>query len=242
MSIQQVIENEDFYHVFQPIFEISNWRKIGYEVLLRTKCATNPEKIFQEAKKENQLFELDSLSIRKAVRTFFSEVSQKDGYLFINVFPSSIIHPKFPSLLNTVIAEKNIYSQQDSIHTKIVFEIAESEMISDVHFETFKERIAQIKEHGILIAIDDIGKGFNTLQLLIEIAPNFLKLDQYFAKDLFLSKQKQTMIDLLIKYCDQHNCKLILEGIEKDTELAAAKYIGVRFTQGYLLGRPGMLE
>ncbi|MDQ0199184.1 EAL domain-containing protein [Neobacillus ginsengisoli] len=240
MSIQQVIENEDFYHVFQPIFEINNWSKIGYEVLLRTSFSANPEIAFQEAKREKRLFELDSLSMQKAVRSYFSEGPQTDGYLFINVFPSSIVHPDFLSVLKTILTEKSLHSHQEN--TKIVLEIAESEIISDTHFEAFKEKIAQIKEHGILIAIDDIGKGYNALQLLIEIAPNFLKLDRYFAKDLCQSKQKQTMIDLLIKYCDQYNCKLILEGIEKDVELAAAKYIGVRFTQGYLLGRPGVLE
>jgi EAL domain-containing protein (putative c-di-GMP-specific phosphodiesterase class I) len=240
MSIQQVIENEDFYHVYQPIFEINSWNKIGYEVLFRTNFASNPEIAFQEAKRENQLFELDSLSLQKAVRSYFSEGPQKDGYLFINVFPSSILHPQFPSILKTIMAEKSIYSHHENI--KIVLEITESEKIADAYFEAFKERIAQIKEHDILIAIDDIGKGYNAFQLLIEIAPNFLKLDRFFAKDLSHSKPKQTMIDLFIKYCDQYNCKLILEGIEKDVELAAAKYIGVHFTQGYLLGRPGLLE
>lgn len=242
MSILQAIEYEEFYHVFQPIFETNNWGEIGYEALLRTKFSSNPEIIFQKAKKEKQLFELDSRSIQKAVRTYFTEGSKKDGYLFVNIFPSTIIHPNFPSFLKMIIVEKDGYRQQGNVDIKIVFEILESEFISDSNLQIFKERVNQIKEDGFLIAIDDIGKGFNALPLLIEIDPNFLKLDRYFSKDLVQSKQKQSIIDLLNQYCEHFCCKLILEGVEKNVDLDVAKLIGVRFIQGYLLGRPGLLK
>jgi EAL domain-containing protein (putative c-di-GMP-specific phosphodiesterase class I) len=238
MSVSQLIEKEEFSHVFQPIFETNTWGKIGYEAFLRTPFAANPEMAFREAKQENLLFELDSLSIQKAVRTYFSEGSQKDSYLFVNIFPSSIIHSNFLSTLKAIITEKNHYRQNENDSMKLVFELVKTEFISDSDLHTLKERIGQIKENGILIAINDVWKGRNSLKLLFDVNPTFLKLDKYFAEALVQSEQKQLLIELLIQYCIQNNCKLILEGVERNVDLAVAKSIGVCFSQGYLLGKP----
>jgi EAL domain-containing protein (putative c-di-GMP-specific phosphodiesterase class I) len=242
LSIQSVIEGEDFYHVFQPIFDMEKWVEIGYEVLLRTNFAPNPEIAFQEAKKEKMLFELDSRSIKKAIRTYFLEGALQNGYLFINIYPSTILHPNFPSFLKDLMSDKDICYQIKLHNTKIVLEISESEYISVVNLNQFLKRIEIIKRYGILIAIDDIGKGFDTLLLIIELSPDFIKLDRCFSKDLAHSKQKQTFITLLKNYCDQQNCKVILEGIEKDIDLSIGKSLGLQYVQGYLLGRPGLLK
>jgi EAL domain-containing protein (putative c-di-GMP-specific phosphodiesterase class I) len=242
LSIRDVIESEDFHHVFQPIFSTKNTKKIGYEALIRSNFAPNPETVFKLARKEKQLFELDSRSIQKAVRTFYSEGSRLDGYLFVNICPSTIIHSNFPSILQEIMSVRNNSSQLVNESIKIVFEISESENITDSTLQVFKERISKIKDYGILVAIDDIGKGFDALTLLIEIEPNFLKLDRYFSKDLFKSRQKQTMISLLKKYCDQNNCAVILEGIENDLDLTVAQSIGILFVQGFLLGKPVLLH
>jgi EAL domain-containing protein (putative c-di-GMP-specific phosphodiesterase class I) len=242
LSIQRVIEEEHLYHVFQPIFDLENWGEIGYEVLLRTNFAPNPDIAFQEAKKEKVLFELDSKSIKKAITTYFGEGALQNGYLFINIYPSTILHPNFPSFLNELMSDKNICHQVEIHNTKIVLEISESEYISVDNFKLLLNRIESVKEYGILITINDIGKGFDTLLLMIELSPDFLKLGRYFLKDLAHSKQKQTFITLLKNYCDQEGCKVILEGIEKDIDLTIGKSLGIQYVQGYLLGRPGLLK
>ncbi|HEY2420675.1 MAG TPA: EAL domain-containing protein [Neobacillus sp.] len=238
MSVFQLIEKEEFSHVFQPIFETKTWGKIGYEAFLRTPFAANPEMAFKEAKQENLLFELDLRSIRKAVHTFFCEGAHKDSCLFVNIFSSSIIHSNFPSILQAIITEKNHYSQDENDSMKLVFELIKTEFICDSDFQILKERIGQIKDHGILIAINDVWKERNSLKLLFDVNPTFLKLDKYFAEALVQSEQKQLLIELLIQYCVQNNCKLILEGVERNVDLAVAKSIGVCFSQGYLLGKP----
>lgn len=242
MSIQDVIRNEQFYHVFQPIFDTVDLRKLGFEALLRGDIEPSPKKLFNEAIQEEQLFELDSGSIQKAVRTYFSESPRNEGYLFINVLPSTIIHRNFPSFLKQIMFDISNYCQIENYSKLIVFEISESEDISIFNLKTFTERIKLIKEAGILIAIDDIGKGFDHLSLLIELEPHFIKLDNYFSKDLFKTKQKQLLLRLLLNYCFENNCNLILEGIEEELDFSVAKSIGVRFGQGYLLGRPGLLK
>jgi EAL domain-containing protein (putative c-di-GMP-specific phosphodiesterase class I) len=240
LSIHQIIQKEEFYHVFQPIFDLQNMEVIGYEGLLRNNLYSNPEVIFQAAMEERQLFELDSRSIQKAVRTY-SKGSGIKGYLFLNVYPSTILNPSFLIFLNNIMLEKEKYSQLVNISYEIVLEIIESEEIFNFNFMDFKDKIRQIKEYGLLIAIDDFGKGFDRFSLLIELESDFLKLDHYFAKDLFNSKQKQLAISLILDYCSNSSCSLILEGIESKLDLVAAKAINIPFAQGFLLGKPGLL-
>lgn len=234
MLIKDFIRMEKFYHYFQPIFHLNDWRKIGYEVLLRSEVYPNPEYTFQKAKREKQLYELDSRSIHKAISTYhLAGISKKYGNLFLNVFPSTILNPKFPSFLKEIITKYNINSQH------LVLEISESEIIED--FDVFKKQISELRKLGVLIAIDDIGSGYSNFKNIIELEPDYLKLDRYFTKNLHLSNQKQTLITFFLSYCEQYKSQLILEGVENETEIAIAKALGIHIAQGYILGRPALL-
>lgn len=206
---------------------------MGYEVLLRSEVYSNPEQAFQAARKRKQLYELDSRSIHKAVRTYQSTGnSQNESQLFLNILPSTILNPMFPSFLDTIIImkDKQLHRQQ------IVLEISESEIIDD--FDYFKTMIVMLKRQGFLIAIDDIGKGYSNLKFIIELKPDYLKLDRYLAHDLHLFDEKQSLILLFADYCKQYQSQLILEGLESESELAIAKSLGVPLAQGYILGEP----
>lgn len=222
---------EKIYHYFQPIYGLKNLKRWGYEALLRP----NPENFFREAKKAKQLFELDSRSIYKALATYQSAgLSRKDGNLFLNILPSTVSHPNFLYFLEQIIESHYLESQQ------IVLEISETECIDD--FDTFKYRIGQLKNVGFLIALDDFGSGNSDFRSMIELEPNYLKLDRYFAQNLNESKQKQSIIRLFLHYCKQYHCQLILEGVETPAEMAMAKELDVTAVQGYIFGRPGLLK
>ncbi|MBO1515067.1 EAL domain-containing protein [Metabacillus bambusae] len=234
MSIEELIKNNDYFHNYQPIYNISNWKIAGYEGLLRTKKFPNPEFAFLTAKKEKQLYELDSRSIHKAVITYNAAgFTKTDGYLFLNVFPSTILHANFPLFYKKIITDDNLSCQQ------IVFEISDLESITDL--TTLKQKIIELKIQGFLIAIDDIGKGNSDLRAIIELEPEYIKLDRYFSDNLLESKQKQDFIQMFINYSENYNTKLILEGLENEKDLAVAKSLGITYAQGYILGKPKKL-
>jgi EAL domain-containing protein (putative c-di-GMP-specific phosphodiesterase class I) len=123
-------------------------------------------------------------------------------------------------------------------HGRIVLEINESEL-EEQNWKNpqFIKTITFLKEKGFKIALDDIGKGVATLQKIIEISPNYIKLDRYLSRDLHSTKEKQHFISVLVKFA-KNKMGLILEGIEKDIDLAQANVLRVPFVQGYLLGKP----
>ncbi|MDQ0253064.1 EAL domain-containing protein (putative c-di-GMP-specific phosphodiesterase class I) [Evansella vedderi] len=201
------ISKEEFYHFFQPIYQLGGWKKEGYEVILRSKLHPNPEVAFQKAVKAKRLYELDSRSIHKAIRTYQKAgFSKKDGYLFLNIFPSIILNPMFPSFLNLIISNNHLNSQQ------VVLEISETEIIKE--FDHFKQQIKVLKDLGFLIAIDDVGKGYANARAIIELEHDYIKLDRFFSDDLLTSNKKQSFIKYYVDYCNTHNSQLVLEGLE----------------------------
>lgn len=236
MPMKTLIDDKRiFNHLFQPIYDLSDWKVIGYEALIRSQLHNTPEALFNHAEKEKSLYEIDSQSMHKAYYTYnISNQRKKNTNLFLNIFPSTILHENFPDFL------KNSITFSENIFEKIVFEVSELEKIHD--WELFKERINWLKQNGFLIAIDDVGSGYYTSQGIINLDINFLKLDRFFAKDLHLSKKKQDFIQFYLNYCNQYGIKLILEGVENEQELAIAKYLKVPYAQGYLLGKPDVLK
>lgn len=224
--VNMLIDQKLFDHYCQPIFDLKNNKKVGGELLLRTELGT-PEDIFQQAKKINKLYELDTTSITSAINAapLFQE-----RLLFLNVFPSTIKNPFFIPLLEGFIQKKQIKPNQ------IVFEINETEKIKNI--ELLKEKICSIQKLGFLVACDDIGKGSMDLTYMLELNVNYIKLDQGFSKNLNKCVKKQDLIRAVLYFCQLNKIKVILEGIENAETFISAKKLGVDMGQGYHLGMP----
>lgn len=236
-EMDDFIDSKHFHHCFQPIYSLSNGNKKGIEALLRTSKGT-PNTIFGQAKQTNRLYELDTQSIHKAIwNCSVAGNAMKEGLLFLNVFPSTLLNPNFPSFINKILTEHMLPCQH------IVFELNETEQTFGFgNSGILKERILFLKKYGFLIAIDDIGKGWSSLSTLIDLEPSFAKLDRYFSINLSTSPKKQMMISSLVQYCSNNQIELVLEGIEKEEDLHVAKDLGIQLGQGYLLGKPELLK
>ncbi|WP_260982060.1 EAL domain-containing protein [Paenibacillus sp. 32O-W] len=236
-STQALITQEDLYHEFQPICHLHTHKTIGYEALIR--CSTEPriDRLFRAAARHNMLFTLDTLSIYNAISACFADPGrvESDQHLFVNVFPSTLSSDRFTRFIFKLMQRYGKYANN------IVFEINEaiSEM-DDWDTGQFLRNIHLLRECGFLVALDDVGEGATTLKRIVEIGPDFIKMDRFFAKHLLFSKQKQKLLKFFVDFCgDESN--LILEGIEEVEDLRQSCKLGVPFGQGYLLAKPGPL-
>ncbi len=232
-DLELLLKTRSFYHTYQPIYWLSHWNLFGYEAFLRSDLIDNPEKMFRTARKESLLYELDTTSMYHAIVSYFHHANYH-SVLFVNLFPSTMMHPSFQSFMEQCIDEINIPCGS------IVLEINEEEEITD--FDTLRDVIARMKAKGFRIALDDMGKGATSLQKMLELEPDIIKLDCYFASNLSSSGRKQKLIELFVEYCKSENAQLVLEGIERPEDLATAKTLGVSLGQGYLLGRDQRIE
>lgn len=224
------LDKLDYYHVLQPIIDTTMNEVFGYELLLRSNQIKNPEILFQQAKEQNQVYELDMHSIQLAFQTMNKYKDWfNDYHLFINVLPATLSKAK-------ALDEIKKWSESSSVPiNQIVFEITEDKKEEELIM--CQATIGSMKRQGFLIAVDDLGKGDSTLTYAIELKPHVIKLDRKFAKDLANSPLKQKEIEAMGKFFGEGKL-LILEGIETEADLVVAKQLGIQYVQGFYLGKP----
>ncbi|MCF6808278.1 EAL domain-containing protein [Thiotrichales bacterium 19S9-12] len=229
-------ENRILMH-YQPVVN-KHKNIIGYEALLRAKdCLSKeliyPNKIFDLAKHSELLFYLDRDARVRAIKNIKNNF---DGLkLFINFNPSSIYDPTF--CLNTTFkaAEK-----ANVLPHNIVFEIIETEKIHD--FNYIKDIIVQYKAHGFKIALDDVGSGYNSLNSIINLKPDIVKIDMQLVRNIENDNVKQVIVKRLVEICNDLNIKSLAEGVETELEYQYLKSVGLEYMQGYFFGKPAPFE
>lgn len=214
-------------HWFQPIYQLKGSHIIGYEALLRdaSEFAVSPIEIFREADKKGQQNTLDRISIKTALESYKDEVNP----LFLNVFPSTLMEKGFLDWWDKYAALQN----------NVVLELLENEPIRD--WELLKKVTKELQLRGVKIAVDDMGGGYSFFQQWIELDPDFIKLDRYFAENLSVSSRKQKTVSSLVDLLSE-TTEIIIEGIEKKEDLDIAERLGITYAQGFFLGRPSPLK
>ncbi|WP_430790582.1 EAL domain-containing protein [Virgibacillus flavescens] len=234
LMLDRIISEIDFYHVIQPIVDLKKHKIYGYEVLIRADLFDSPESLFSYASKKNRLFDLDMKSIYMAFVTFKRDTKfMEDAPLFINVFPSTLTNPSFTKNLEKILKTLKVDPKS------IVFEINRAEEFSNL--SELKVIVSELREQGFSIALDDVGKGESNLLSLLEISPDYAKIDLYFSKDLATNIKKQKLIKLMQDLLGEDTI-MILEGLEEEEDLIKAMDLDVIYGQGYFLGKPKPLS
>ncbi|MFG3756476.1 EAL domain-containing protein, partial [Klebsiella pneumoniae] len=91
---------------------------------------------------------------------------------------------------------------------------------------------------GLQCALDDFGTGNANLNLLIELTPDFIKLDKYFLRDIAKHPAKLDIARTLQQTLKGGATSIIAEGLETEDELGVVRDLGIRFGQGFFLARP----
>lgn len=233
-SEKLVLSQLGLYHMIQPIVDILTNKVIGYELLLRSSKFQNPRLLFNNAKRHGQCYELDMLSIKKAFILINKYHQSLQGLrIFINVLPTTVNHPRFFSNLQRLKSTLKLDTQN------IVFEITEDDKESTQ--KSIQSYVTKLKRLGFLVALDDFGQGDSTIQYVQSLNPHIVKLDRYYTAGLAESFQRQTLIGNML-FLLKGEAEFIIEGVETEADLQTAKSLGVRYAQGFYLGRPKRVE
>jgi EAL domain-containing protein (putative c-di-GMP-specific phosphodiesterase class I) len=90
----------------------------------------------------------------------------------------------------------------------------------------------------VTIAIDDSGAGYESLARIEAVRPAFMKLHRKAVEGIEHDTARQTFVQMLVAFADDHECRIIAEGVENEAERDALQQAGVHLGQGYFVGRP----
>lgn len=221
--------------VFHPIVNLRDFEAIGFEILSRGPKESElhrPDALFEIARSEGRVAELDRLCRRTACKA--GEQLPRHALRFINTEPLTMfLHAHGDGFI-----QEFVEATPSSNRGLTVIEITENSVIED--FDRMRDMVRQLRAHGFRVAIDDAGAGYSGLQTMVEIEPDFIKLDMSLIRGVDTSVVKQRLVRTLRDFCREAAITLIAEGIETVRQLETLQELGVTHGQGFLFGLPGV--
>lgn len=231
--IDEVIRRKSVVSYSQPIVN-ANEEIYAYEVLSRFNREDGsliyPNEIFNAARSRGRLYALDRLCRMAAVS--YSAVLKKKT--FINFIPTSIYSPEF-CLQSTV----KLANQLRIDPSQFVFEVVESDQVDDI--DHLKKILSYYKEKGFQYALDDVGEGYSTLEMLVDLQPQYMKLDIKYVQGVSTDHEKQKVAKLFLEKAFEIGATPLAEGIESRDDFDWLKQSGYQLFQGYLFGKPSIV-
>ena len=227
LRVRQVLDREDFFPVFQPIYTLHDSRLFAVEALTRfdTDPAHTPDVWFSEAAAVGLGVELE-LATAKAALEAASDLDP-DVALTLNASPAVLTDPRLGHLLDW---HRN---------RTVIVEVTEHAVVED--YQQLDDALRSLRRRGIQIAVDDAGAGFASFRHIVRLEPDYIKLDPSLTQNLRHDPVRRPLAEALLRFANQTGSRIIAEGIETAADLATWEELGAHAAQGYLLARPGPL-
>lgn len=217
---------------FQPIFDLQTGTVEAHECLMRGRYAgapVFPGQMLQAARATGLLFHLDRAARIASIENAAARGVETD--LFVNFNPTSIYNPA-ACLQTTVRAAERAGIARD----RIVFEVVESDDVED--HDHLLNILRFYRKEGFRVALDDLGSGYSSLNLLTEILPDVAKLDMNLIRGIDADPVRQKVVEHLLSLARSLGVRTVVEGVETEAEAAFCRAAGADLAQGYLFARP----
>jgi diguanylate cyclase (GGDEF)-like protein len=231
--VTRLLEGGSITTMFQPIVSLDDGEVMGYEALARPEgfaAMDSVEQVFEAARLGGQIRDLDWLCRRRAVEEAMRLPADKP--LFLNISAAALLDP-----IHGVDQLLLLLSNAGRAPTTVVLEITEHERIRD--YDILARVLASYRAEGIRFALDDVGEGHSTLELLAASSSEFLKL----GRSLTMTSTKvgsRAAMDATMAFARVSGAVVIAEGVENEFVADLMKAGGIRLGQGFGLGKPTM--
>ena len=226
-KIKNAIANYDFIAYYQPIVD-RDQNVIKYEALVRMRdehTVLSPFYFLDIAKKTKYYQHITRAVLVQALKDF----QEKDLYISINLSADDITNTETQ---NFIKKQLETFRHPE----KVVFELVESEDLYEL--SGLKEFIAYIREIGAKIAIDDFGTGYSNFSYLLELEPDYIKIDGSLIKNIDTDTKSYNIVKMIVNMAHASNITVVAEFVHSKEVLAVCQALKVDEFQGYFFGEP----
>jgi EAL domain-containing protein (putative c-di-GMP-specific phosphodiesterase class I)/AmiR/NasT family two-component response regulator len=225
--IERILSEQRLTCVFQPVVHLPSRSITGVEALARfpIEPARGPDRWFTEAAEVGLAVPLELLAVETALRAL-KDLPQT-VFLAVNVSPPTVLSPELAEMLTGPRCRR------------LVLELTEHVQVED--YDALTAALELPRARGVRLAVDDTGAGFASLQHLLGLAPDVVKLDISLTRGIDRDAARRALAGALVLFTAEIGAILIAEGVETASELQALEQLGVQYAQGYHLGRPSPL-
>lgn len=234
-NLRKDILDGAFFPVFQPIFLDNKNNVFGLEVLTRW-YDNRPVEQAIASLEEQGLSDLFLSTLVNQLILMIGDIPEHIRFVTLNVSTINLINELFLNTISPLLKECRKH------YIFLSIEITESNSYPDVMRTKFlmMQNIIKCKSLGIKILLDDFGNGYHNDESIIDIIrPDVLKLDRSLCK---LSLDVNDVLKKILHWKNTYNFEIVAEGIETVSDFDFMKSLGIKYFQGYFLGKPDKLD
>ena len=232
IDLRRALALREFSLVYQPQFQISGTRLVGFEALLRWNSEergnVSPADFIPLAEEIGLIVPLGEW----VMRTACLEAASWPGELSISVNLSPLQF-RTPNLVGVVVSA---LSNAGLAPSRLELEITEGALMDDT--DAVVAILKQIKALGVKISMDDFGTGYSSLSYLQKFPFDKIKIDQSFVRNLETNPDSAAIVRAVTALGESLGMVTIAEGVETEQQLRQITKDGCQQVQGYLTGRP----
>ena len=241
-GLRRALEQKEFTLVYQPVVTLPQGRIVGVEALLRwthpTRGLVPPLDFIPLAEESGLIVEIDRWVLGEAcaqLRRWRDRFGASEPFqMHVNISARQLHHPELVPVVRSTVERHGIQPGD------LTLEITESVLMQDT--EQTMASLADLRELGVKLAIDDFGIGFSSLAYLRRLPADVVKIDRSFVAGVATGAEEWGLARGIIRLVHGLGLETVAEGIEQAEQVAHLQALGCRQGQGYYFARPAEVE
>ena len=232
--LNDLLDGHRLTTVFQPIVMANDpgcvfAREALVRGIGRNAVVLFPNYMFDVARACGMMTQLDQAARASAVNALVrGELTER---MFVNI-STGTAHDTVEAVDTTL----RTIDEAQVPHDRVVFEVTEADQTLDLGM--LRRILGTYRDAGVRVALDDVGAGYSSLNLLHQLRPDYLKVDMELIRGVHADPYKALIAEKILEIARSLNIETIAEGIEAPEELAWIQAHGADYAQGYLIAKP----
>lgn len=233
-DLASAIERNEFRLVYQCIVDLTTFRVIGFEALLRWQHPKHglilPSEFIPVAEESGLITPIGLWVLHHACKA--ATQWPTNIFIAINVSARQLNNPLVVQDFVDCIVHAGLDLQ------RVELEVTESSIVRDNQIA--HDILSRLRSLGIRISLDDFGTGYSSMVQLRELPIDKLKLDRSFVAGFRgeRAEASRSIVSSLLHLCKLMNLSVTAEGVETSGELDVLRDLGCQSAQGYLFSKP----
>ncbi|MDO9356561.1 MAG: EAL domain-containing protein [Solirubrobacteraceae bacterium] len=233
-ALHSVLERDELALVYQPLVDLATGQITGVEALLRWHHPVvgfvSPADFIPLAEQNGTIIEIGAWVIEEACRQG-AEWDRPDLKISVNVASRQLADARLVDVVRSALKQTGLEPGQ------LCLEITETAALGD--HEATSRSLADLKDLGVALAVDDFGVGYASLSHLRQLLPvDTLKIDKSFIDGLLIGDEDAAIVEGVIRLAHSLGLDVVAEGIEHREQADRLADWGCETGQGYHFARP----
>jgi len=234
-NLYSALANDQFFLVYQPIFDLESMEVRGVEALLRwqhpTRGVIAPDEFIPVLEENGLILGVGRWVLRQAcAQAARWAQSGRSTQMSVNVSMRQLASPDLVADVSAALEESALAP------SRLTIEVTESVLMRDA--DATVAHLRRLKEVGVMIAIDDFGSGQSSLTYLRRFPIDELKIDRSFIAAIDGSRESVALLHTLVELGQNLGLSIVAEGIETCAQLDGLRAERCGYGQGFIFARP----